>query len=321
MASIEQSWEQITQWLQTHLPEALNNLAPSASEREIETAEHCLGLSMPEALKTLYRKHNGEIHDWGPNVFDDAHWFLPLSQAIAHSQALQAFTSEAVQDEYAAWKANIEDGIICVKGPVKPHLHNPRWWPLTSSNGDVFRYLDFDPAPGGTPGQVIEYYPEACSHQVLATSLETYLADYAKKLYAGEYLIEAGAINARVVEDETTWVMPDYLAAMTFDYLQQEAVTPPIDLVSLEDGEQVELVGQVVTLMGSLGETYFVLEVEDGKAYRILSSRKETKGYGAIAIDQYACVIAIRYTKETNVFSQYFGVEKPELFAVNYSIH
>ena len=60
--------------------------------------------------------------------------------------------------------------------------------PLTEKQRRDFKgldYFDYDPAPGGVMGQVIEVDPECCSYEVLATSFDEFLSLYSNQLKAG----------------------------------------------------------------------------------------------------------------------------------------
>ena len=88
--------------------------------------------------------------------------------------------------------------------------------PITSMNGDVCRYLDFDPAEGGETGQVIEVDAECCTHQVLASSFEEFLAGYAQQLRTGLYEVDdEGYIESESEEDVLGWGVPTWLSRVT----------------------------------------------------------------------------------------------------------
>lgn len=217
---VEQTWAMIRDWLQSTLPEALDNLRPPANDAQIEEVEKKLSLQCPPGLKALYRLHDGESNNWPPGVLDDAHWFLPLHEVAQHYEIMSTFDYEIMstfaepeQDtDFATWKELIEDHAISIKGPVKTRIFSAKWLPITSSNGDVHRYIDFDPAPGGTVGQVIEHYPEACRHMVLAQSFDEYLANYAGDLLSGRYEVDGDCIVDNNGDDGTKWGLPEYLA-------------------------------------------------------------------------------------------------------------
>lgn len=80
---------------------------------------------------------------------------------------------------------------------------------------EMYFDLDFDPAPGGIAGQVIEVDPENCSYQVLANSIEEYLAIYVNQLESGKYKVdEEGYIELINQENDMNWGMPEWLKEM-----------------------------------------------------------------------------------------------------------
>ena len=319
METITESWTKITDWLRSNLPEALHNLRPPASDKEIEEAEKSLGISFPTALKELYRLHDGEKNNWPPGVFDDGHWFMPLAEIVEHKKMMAEFAEYIPADSFDSWKSSVEEGVISIKGPVKPHNYSHSWIPLTTSNGDVHRYLDFDPAPGGNAGQIIEQYTEACSHKVLASSLEEYLNKYSNGLLSGRYVVKDDCIVDTQEDPEDSWDLPEYLEGIEYEYITESDISQPFQLKELESGKQVEVIGQMNFLMGGSDEIIFSIFVSGGKEYSFLATTKETKGYGAIAIDQYAKVSAIK-NKVTNKFTEGFGTDSPELLALEYKM-
>ena len=158
MTAIRESWQALLRWFANNQPEATAALRSPASEADLDAFSAAIGLDLPDAHRALYRLADGSDVDI-PSVFDDGHWFLPLDEALQHFNTLKGLADEKPVDDFARWRAAIEDGIITVDGPVKPHSFSPQWIPLSSSNGDVHRYIDLDPAPGGVTGQVIEFSP------------------------------------------------------------------------------------------------------------------------------------------------------------------
>lgn len=54
------AWNAIKAWLDEHIPEIASSLRPGASEEELDAAEHQLGVTLPPALRVLYRIHDGQ---------------------------------------------------------------------------------------------------------------------------------------------------------------------------------------------------------------------------------------------------------------------
>ncbi len=249
-----------------------------------------MNVVFPDDLKALYGLADGSETDF-PGQFDDGHWFMPLAQATEQYQTMIELVDEQPVDAFDFWRSQVEDHIICVKGPVKPHNFSKSWIPLTTSNGDVYRYIDLDPAPGGEVGQIIEFYPEACSHQVLADSLGNYLAQYADKLESGRFEVEYESLVDSEAEDPSGWGVPDYM-------LQDNAVATP-----MEPGPgEIELTGEMGVLAGTSDEIFFTLHLDDGSERAFLATRKGTKGFSTIAVEQRATVRAIHFDGRPTFF-------------------
>jgi cell wall assembly regulator SMI1 len=207
----------IFNWVRAHAPQTLAQLNPPASHTDIQAVETALGLPLPDAFKTLLNVFDGEDGETWLAILGDGHQLLSCQQIIEQYRLAQEFGAREVEPEMetvAFWKDRIENNVIFVKGAVKPLLLAPRWVPFTSMNGDIIRYFDFDPAPGGTLGQVIEVDAEGCSYQVLASSFEDWLHRYADDLEAGRYQVdEEGFIESIEPPDEMDWGMPEWLQA------------------------------------------------------------------------------------------------------------
>ena len=290
MSTVEESWSRIINWCRSNQPEAVSNLRAGATEEAIQEAESAMGVEFPHDLKMLYELADGSETDY-PGQFDDGHWFMPLSAATEHYRTMIQFADEQPVDAFDFWRSQVEDHIISVKGPVKPHMFSKRWVPLTTSEGAVHRYVDLDPAPGGKAGQVIQHYPEACSHEVLAHSLADYLAGYADKLEAGRFAMEHGSLIDREAEDSSNWGVPDYM-------LQETPAETPGELGSGE----VELTGNMGVLAGTGDEIFFTLHLDDGSEPAFLATRKGTKGFSTIAVQQRATVRAVVFDKRPTIF-------------------
>lgn len=290
MSIVEEAWSRIIDWYRSNQPDAVANLRAGATTDAISAAESTMGVRFPEDLKALYGLADGSETDY-PGQFDDGHWFMPLAQATQHYETMIEFVDEQPVDAFDFWRSQIEDNIISVRGSVKPNVFARQWIPLTTSEGSVHRYIDLDPAPGGKVGQVIEVYPEACSHQVLADSLGDYLAQFADKLESGRFVMEHGSLVDSEAEDSSDWGVPDFM-------LQDNAIEAP-----REPGPgEIELTGEMGVLAGTGDETYFTLHLDDGSEPAFLATRKGTKGFSTIAVEQRATVHAIRFAKRPTFF-------------------
>lgn len=213
---VKNTWQRLEKWLSENFPPALENLRDPATEEAIASVEFQIQLMLPEALKESFKIHDGEEHNYLPGVLADGYWLMPLEHACETWKQLKDLAAElfGTEDNPTQWRSQVEDGIIFIKGAVKPLIGSPKWFPIANMNGDITRFLDFDPPDGGTLGQVIEIDAEACQFQVIAPSFLEYIEQYAGDLAAGLYALEDGYLQARdhlSLEDLQNWGVPEYL--------------------------------------------------------------------------------------------------------------
>ena len=302
----------IERWLSDHLPEAREALGPPASEEELAALEAGLGRPLPVALRTLLSLHDGELGF--PGAFPDGQALLSCAEIEQIWRVAASIAAETGQDEDAfdSWKALVEDGIIFIHGPVKPNGGSPAWIPFSSLEGSVIRFVDFDPAPGGRAGQVIEVDQEGCLYRVLADSLADFLTGYADELEAGTYTVgELGIASAdEGATDPTGWPMPEYLAGVSFHAPRDASDASPPDGLVFE--------GEMGFLMGG-PETLFGLVLPTGEELAFLARPELTKGYRAIAVGQKAGVRARPCPADRkSVFVDQMGTEAPDYVALEY---
>jgi cell wall assembly regulator SMI1 len=183
-------WERIRRWGEVNAPAMFEGLNEGASEAEIAELERTLGMALPSGFRDCLKRSNGEAS--GAFFADRGDWH-GVEQIAEHWTQRQSIAAETGADEEERdVEELIREGIIFVEGPVRPVLFDRAWVPFMDCNGDVFWALDFAPAQGGTPGQVVEVDWEGCSHKVVASSFDEFLANYADELESGVYAIADG---------------------------------------------------------------------------------------------------------------------------------
>src|SRR6266508_6318161 len=85
-------------------------------------------------------------------------------------------------DDPRVWAYLVDTKMLWLHGPVRPIIGSPGAVVVGDMNGDVQWLLDFDPAPEGTPGQVVRVDVECVSWDVLAPSWTQLLVRYAEEL-------------------------------------------------------------------------------------------------------------------------------------------
>jgi cell wall assembly regulator SMI1 len=171
----------IETWLRATSRYGLSRLLVPANDADFAFLESTTGLAIPEPLRGVLAVHDGQA---APSLFGDSFDFLSARQ-IAEHWRMHAAVLEHLPPAALAGEFDPDVMVQCDQG-VKPLVANRKWLPFADSNGDVTRYIDFDPAPGGQVGQVIEVDPEGTVWRTLAGSFDQYMADRLRRLEAGE---------------------------------------------------------------------------------------------------------------------------------------
>ena len=212
---IDHDIDRILSWAGENSPQTVANLNQPASKADLDAIQAEFGMPLPDGLRQLWGRFDGDGLGTWLAIFGNGNQMLSCKELVEHyrlDQEIGKSLYDPSMHKVAFWKDRISDHVIFVKGSVKPLMLHPKWLPFTSMNGDVIRYFDFDPAPGGAAGQIIEVDPEGCSYQVLADSLGAFLADYADELESGAYSVsEDGFIESYVEPDPFEWGMPGWL--------------------------------------------------------------------------------------------------------------
>lgn len=213
--NIKKNIERILSWATQNAPQTVANLNKPAAISDLDAIESEFGMPLPQGFGELWKSFDGDGLGTWLAIFGNGNQMLSCKELIEHyklDQEIGKSLYDPAMHKIGFWKDRIADHVIFVRGAVKPLMLHPKWLPFTSMNGDVIRYFDFDPAPGGTPGQVIEVDPEGCSYQVLADSLSAFLSDYADQLESGAYSVAGnGFIESSVEPDPFEWGMPGWL--------------------------------------------------------------------------------------------------------------
>lgn len=201
-------------WIKEKAGDNLLHLNKGASYSDIEAVESETGLRIPEDFKEFLKLHDGEDGVSWLAILGDGNQLLPCRSIISQyrlDQELGKRLYDPQMETVDFWKDRTDSGVIFVEGPVKPLTLHPKWLPMTCMNGNVFRYFDYDPAPGGIVGQIIEVDPENCSYGVIANSFTDLLEKYLSELQNGIYEIDDEHFIERAVEKEIAQGIPEWL--------------------------------------------------------------------------------------------------------------
>ena len=172
---IEATWKRIEAWLAANAPPVLASLQAGASAEEIGQLERVLGVTLPDDVKASYRIHDGQGE--GSAGLTEEGDLLPLAQI---ARAWSSWQQLAVAGSFDMAESQ-------PSGPIKTQWWNLRWIPFTHDGSGNHLCLDLDPAPGGTPGQVITMWHDDARRKIVAASFSLWLAHFADQLEAGDY--------------------------------------------------------------------------------------------------------------------------------------
>lgn len=190
---VAEAWGRVEAGLGRILPDSLRQLNAQATVREIDAVEAALAIPLPRDFRASLRIHNGT--DPGSSLPLPAPSPVPLTY-LCDTNAIIEMTRmwrdnhhpEPEWDDPQVWAYLVERKMLWLNGPVRPIIGSPDAVVVGDMNGDVQWLLDFDPAPGGTPGQVVRVDVECASWDVLAPSWTQLLVRYAEdlELYAAD---------------------------------------------------------------------------------------------------------------------------------------
>lgn len=193
-----------------------------------------LGLPLPAAFLDSLRLHDGE-EDPGA-LFPGGGQLLPVELLL--NERDNALDAEAEYPDRGEFDDD-DQPLRAAIGPVRPILDSGRRLMFLRSD-DADYALDFDPAPGGTPGQVIRYNGHVGEGwAVCAASFEDFLAAFAAALEAGSIPDEAREVDDSSFDDdgeegEDDWRADEDLEgededADTFGEDEEDELDPALD--------------------------------------------------------------------------------------------
>lgn len=157
-------------------------LNPPASEAELLALQEEIGFDLPDDLKALYLKANGQIDIYHAESAEPGKVLTPFFGAYDFISIERAVTSyrlwKGIFDEYGeTFHESFNEEIIGVRqgDPVYPEYWRPGWLPFSIDGGGNSYAVDLSPPPSGTYGQVIVIGSDEDERRVLAPSISAFL--------------------------------------------------------------------------------------------------------------------------------------------------
>lgn len=172
-------WRRIESAFARLAPELLMQLPAGASADAIATAEERIGIALPDDVRATFARHDGSGE--AELFLQNAYEMRPIGVAL-HSLEDMACDWERWHG-YECGRADYDRDRP--DGPIRRKWWNSSWVPFTWDGGGDHLCLDFDPAPGGTPGQVICFSHEIGPVNVVAENWRAFFAQCAADLESG----------------------------------------------------------------------------------------------------------------------------------------
>lgn len=183
MVPVEVSWQRIEQWLTAHAPQCLAELEPPVSPDDLARAAQVFG-ELPTEYVGLLRIHNGvDNAQYGTGVFGGF-----VLRSLASALAAQASWRQAHDDVRREYDV---DGGMKAPAGVRQAWWHPGWLPVAVDAGDprTTIFLDLDPAPGGTRGQLVRHVVDDDHLVVVSGSVGAWLEQIAAVMEAGQVAV------------------------------------------------------------------------------------------------------------------------------------
>lgn len=157
-------------------------LNPPASLADLQALQEEIGFALPDDLKALYRKADGQagvfrLQSAEPGMlvtpFFGAYDFVSIASALSNYRLWRS-----IYDDYGdRFHESFNEGIISVRGsdPVHREYWRPGWLPFSMDGGGNSYAVDLSPPAGGTYGQVIVIGSDEDKRRVLAPSIAALL--------------------------------------------------------------------------------------------------------------------------------------------------
>lgn len=184
-------WSDYVAWLKANVPLAYENLAPPATDAQIEAVERVTGVSLPDALKHVWRLNDGQRETMIATTKSPAVPCIPTLSFLSTAKVIEVWAQwdELRKSETPSSLASLDQAARSVfPGKVRPLYTHPAWIPLWSDpTRSDYIGLDLDPDERGTRGQIINFGRDEERHAVFADDLDGLLAILLEEVKSGAW--------------------------------------------------------------------------------------------------------------------------------------
>ena len=188
---VRTTWTRIEAWLAREHPSGAQILAPGASDAGLAQLAADFG-TLPKELEALLRVHDGQashdrfVHSCAYECGGGTFELLSIAGMLAEWRLRN--DSLKISDEENASLGGEASG-------VKPlYWNRTGWLPLAlGDQGDCF-FVDLDPPPTGTVGQVFVWYRDEGPASVVAPNVGAWLGTLADCMDSGKMFVEGDQV-------------------------------------------------------------------------------------------------------------------------------
>lgn len=166
----------LERWIKHHATADSLWFNPPATAEEIAVTEAALGVTLPDEMKQLYLRHDGQQ--------PGAPWLL---------YGWEWLSLERIRSEWKVWKelldSNTFDGMTRAADgeQVRADWWNAKWIPFTYSGSGDHHCVDLAPGPEGRVGQIIEMWHDDGVRPVVAPDILSFFNGFVADLQAGRW--------------------------------------------------------------------------------------------------------------------------------------
>lgn len=188
---VEILWLRLERWLAANALELFDCLNPGATRQEVTELEERLGCQLPQDYVESCLLHNGQA----PAA--DGTDLILVPSGVGGS----LLSIEWIAQSYAIYKEdkgrNLDRDNVDPVGPVKKLYWSPKWIPFTSNGSGDYDCLDLDPEKGGHVGQIITFFNDSDTREVIAPSFTNWLLKIVEEIEEGDIVFHTYKSGAR----------------------------------------------------------------------------------------------------------------------------
>ena len=179
--SLQEVWKSYTAELQKHQSGDFI-LNPPATLEQITEFEKLIGKELPKDIKEFYLTANGQKYESEYSIVRPGFNLMPLEECTKAVKGLKQRSGQKMSSGLSEMV-----GVKFNQHGVKDEYDwHDKWVPIATDHFGNYLCIDYDPAQGGKPGQLISVYFDDVGRNIFAYSLKGHFAFIEKGLKDGK---------------------------------------------------------------------------------------------------------------------------------------